>query len=199
MTAADSATIEQVVALLDYDPETGLFTWKPRPEADAIWNHRYAGTVAGTKQSFGYVQIRVNGRLTTAQRLVWLVTYGVWPTHHLDHINGKRDDNRIANLRLATRAQNNRNAVVRKDSSHGYKGVTKAHHGSRWVARIQVDGRRVGLGTFPTMEAAHAAFIAAAAKYHGEFANTGQRIGESVVVNTECSPNDEPEPSDAAG
>jgi HNH endonuclease len=183
-------TIEQVRAILDYDPETGLFTWKARPEARKSWNTRHPGMVAGANQSFGYVQIRINGRLTTAQRLAWFVTHGVWPPDDLDHINGKRDDNRIANLRPATRTQNTWNAVMRKDSTNGQKGIHKAHRGSGWIARIQVDGERRYLGTFPTIEAARAVYIAAAEEFHGEFACLGERKGGGVVVNTECSPAD---------
>lgn len=87
----------------------------------------------------------------------------------VDHINGDSLDNRRANLRLATRSQNLQNRPRQRNNSSGYKGVSRYRTG-QWMACITVDGARKYLGYHPTPELAHAAYCAAAAELHGEFA-----------------------------
>lgn len=86
----------------------------------------------------------------------------------VDHINGDGLDNRRANLRSATHADNMRNSRRRSDNTSGYKGVSAS--GWRWVARVYVDSRRLHLGTFASPEEAARAYDAAALELHGEFA-----------------------------
>jgi hypothetical protein len=92
----------------------------------------------------------------------------------LDHKNGKRHDNRISNLRLATRAQNTQNSVARFNSGSGLKGVSFHKTQKQWRARIRLDGKLVLLGWFDTPQAAHAAYCVAAMKHFGEFFNSGE-------------------------
>lgn len=90
----------------------------------------------------------------------------------VDHRDGDGLNNRRANLRLATRAQNNRNARLRRDNASGYKGVSyrPGQRGTRkWRARIKAHGRSQHLGWFATPEEAHAAYRVASAALHGEF------------------------------
>lgn len=89
----------------------------------------------------------------------------------VDHKNGNTLDNRRANLRLSSPAQNSRNSRRRPNAS-GFKGVRR-HKTGRWFAVIRTDGKRLYLGTFDSPEEAHEAYKAAALKYHGEFANFG--------------------------
>lgn len=85
-------TVERLRELLDYDPETGVFRWKePRRKCRV-------GEVAGSLRKDGYVKIQVDGRFYQAHRLAWLCVYGVWPSA-IDHIDGNRANNAIANLR----------------------------------------------------------------------------------------------------
>jgi hypothetical protein len=98
-------TAERLRQLLHYDPERGVFTWLSRP-AERSWNTRFAGTRAGTINGLGYVVIGILGRRYKAHRLAWLYVHGEWPGRELDHINCDKSDNRIANLRPATRSQN---------------------------------------------------------------------------------------------
>ena len=98
----DPLTAEQLRAVLEYHPETGVFFWRDRPNIRPSANAR-RGTMAGTRTSKnGYVSICINGRIRYAHRLAWLYIHGQWPKGEIDHINEKRRDNRIANLREAT-------------------------------------------------------------------------------------------------
>lgn len=158
---------EEARQLLNYDPETGTFTWRVgRGSARA-------GSAAGTPKGNGYAVIKIYGKNYSAHRLAWLLTHGVWPENQIDHINGRRDDNRLCNLRLATWSENNRNAKRRSDNTSGVKGVSFDKARDRWLARIKTDGYDRYLGRFDTPEEAHAAYCKAAAELHGEFANFG--------------------------
>ena len=160
-------TAEAVRAMLDYDPETGIFLWRHRADRPKKWNARYAGTPAGYVSN-GYRIIQVDGRGSyQSARLAWLLVYGVWPTHQVDHINGARNDNRIANLREANNGENNRNRGPQANNKLGLRGVSK--WGARWQARIMIDGVQRRIGAFATPEEAAAAYQGAAAVVHGEF------------------------------
>lgn len=105
-------------------------------------------------------------------RIAWYMATGVDPIDfELDHINGDKTDNRICNLRRATRADNNRNQTKRKNNTSGYKGVSWSKTYSKWVAYIGVDWKRQHLGYFDTPKGAHVAYKDAANKLHGPFAN----------------------------
>lgn len=95
-------TQEQLKELLDYDPDTGIFTWKV--DRIAIG----AGRKAGWLSPRGYIYITINSRRYLAHRLVWLYAHGFLPSE-LDHINRDASDNRLCNLRVVTGSQNNRN------------------------------------------------------------------------------------------
>jgi hypothetical protein len=99
----------------DYDPTTGVLTWKHRPREHfktqrvaSIFNAKYAGKSAGLViDDTGYrrVMVTFSGRATQlmAHRIILAVATGAWPENDVDHINGVRDDNRFANLREAVR------------------------------------------------------------------------------------------------
>lgn len=88
-----------------------------------------------------------------------------------DHIDGDPLNNRRENLRLASRAQNNRNRKLSSNSSTGLKGVTK--HRNKWAAQIGIDNKRLYLGLFDTPQEAHAAYCEAAVRMFGQFARFG--------------------------
>lgn len=170
-------TQERLRELLDYNAETGHFVWRRRLGSDRdtnAWNERFADTIAGGLNGNGYRQIRLDGCRYKAHRLAWLWVHGCWPAADTDHINGDRTDNRIANLREATRAENMRNRGANKNNTSGHKGVTWRRDVRKWHARIVVSRRHIRLGHFDTPEAAAEAYEVAANKYHGEFANTGK-------------------------
>ena len=159
-------TKEEVLAVLDYDPNSGLFTWRT-----ARGGKTRVGAIAGSIDSSGYRQIRVGGRYYLAHRLVFLVMTGRLPAHHVDHINGVRTDNRWENLREATRAQNSVNRRPRADRI-GLTGVLVVGRRFQSAICIRENGqkRRLHLGMFATAQEAHAAYLLKARELHGEFA-----------------------------
>ena len=146
--------------LLTYDADTGLFT-----RLVQTCNRVKVGDVAGRTDSHGYRQISVLGRKILAHRLAWLYIHGTWPSDQIDHINGVRSDNRIANLRDTSNAINRQNERrARSNNQHGFMGVST--HGTRWKAKIGVDGNPRYIGSYDTPELAHAAYIEAKRLLH---------------------------------
>ena len=167
-TFVASLTAEKVRDALAYNPETGVFTRKessnPNPRAQE-------GMQAGGRASNGYLRVRIGAKRYLAHRLAWFYVYGRWPTE-VDHINGEKDDNRIGNLREATRSQNMANGPKQRNNTSGEKGVHFDKATSRWMAYINLQGKMKNLGRFDTKEAAVAARQQAFHKAFGEFART---------------------------
>jgi hypothetical protein len=160
-------TPERLREVLSYDAETGVFRWKVRMSSRIAVGSE-AGCAARYTKGNQYRVIRIDKTLHLAHRLAWLHVHGEWPTDELDHINTDGLDNRISNLRPATRDQNQRNVGITKRNTSGAKGVS-LHHTGKWRAKIYA-GREYYLGSFATVEEARAAYERAAAKYHGDFA-----------------------------
>lgn len=159
----DALEHSRLLELLAYDAETGLFRW-------AVSRGRLAkaGSVAGGPRVDGYWGIKLSGFTYLAHRLAWFYVYGVWPEEELDHIDRNRANNRIENLRHATRADNCRNKPVSRSSKTGVKGVWP--HKNRFRAEIHFDGKQRDLGVYDTVDEARAVYEAAARKIHGDFA-----------------------------
>jgi hypothetical protein len=104
-----------------------------------------------------------------AHRLAWLWVYGEWPTEDLDHINRNREDNRISNLRLASRSENMANTCGRKDNALACRGVHKLASG-KYRAAISKNGKKYDLGIFPELREASAAYKTAQRQLYGDFA-----------------------------
>ena len=178
MATKTSITAHYLRSRLDYDPETGIFTWKPRVVTyyrDSNWNKRFLGKPPGSLSATdGYLRIIIDCQGYLAHRLAWLHFYGQWPVGHIDHIDENGSNNRIANLRLATHAQNLQNRGKASNNKSGYKGVCWDKSRGRWIASIGIGGKAKRLGTYRTREEAAAAYAEAAKRLHGDFANTGR-------------------------
>lgn len=164
MRNRDWLTIEEARRRLDYNPLSGDLTWK------VLHNTKRIGAVARSLDVAGYVQVNLAGTMLKGHRLAWFLHYGQWPDGQIDHVNGIRSDNRIANLRCVSHqvnAQNQRNGS--RSSATGLIGVyVDRRHGKPWVyrAKIQVNKRQIHLGGFPTPEAAHLAYVTAKRRLH---------------------------------
>lgn len=167
MAPKEALTAERLREVLNYDPETGIFTWRKMNR-----RHWLLGTVAGARHSGGYVRIYVNGREHYGHRLAWLYIHGEWPPEQIDHINGIRTDNRIENLRPATVSQNHVNTKLRDDNTSGLKGVSIHSTSKRWRARLHCNGVEKHLGFFNTKDEASEAYQRAAAEHYGDFPAT---------------------------
>ena len=161
MSKQDKITAAFLRELFHYDPETGVFTRLVTRQGQGA----RAGDVAGTLKPSGYLTIWICGANHMAHRLAWLYVHGKWPTHEIDHIDGNRANNAIANLRDVTRSVNHQNLRrARSDSAHGFLGVSPFF--GKWKARITVNRVFQHLGVFDTPEEAHAAYLEAKRRLH---------------------------------
>jgi hypothetical protein len=159
MKNTDAVTVERLKEIFVYKPESGLLTNR------ISFNNRIAGRKVGTIGNDGYLRCCVDQITMLVHRVVWAIHEGRWPLSEVDHINGIRSDNRLINLREATRAQNKQNMrKPRKDNTSGFLGVFLS--GKSWVSMIEVDGRKVYLGRFSTPEEASRAYLEAKARLH---------------------------------
>ena len=156
-------TAARLKELMHYDSATGVFTRLVSKRVDRV------GAVAGSKDSYGYVQIKLDGQLYLAHRLAWLYKTGGYPATEIDHINSIRSDNSWSNLRVATRNQNAQH-VNRALPKSGVRGAYKDHNA--WHSFIHSNGIRVYLGAYATKEQAGEAYKNAAAALHKEFCHT---------------------------
>lgn len=146
--------------MLDYCPETGLFTRRvtvPRGKAGKRPGSQYAKS--------GYRRINLDNVSYREHQLAWYYVHGIWPTNNIDHINGKRDDNRIANLRDIPFGENLRNRT-KVLSSTGLMGAVRVK--DRFQAQIRINGKPKYLGLFDTAEEASAAYWMARKQRDGE-------------------------------
>lgn len=167
-------------ALLDYDPESGTLTWKTRPlRSDGRPNNAIRpGSEAGWLDvSTGYRRVGVLGTQIHAHRLAYFLFHDAWP-EEIDHVNGDKTDNRIANLRAASHAENLRNVKRRADNTSGHPGVSWSRRDKKWYAYIRVDGKTRSLGRHDTLEDAIAARRRGEIAFHATFAQHTSRTPE---------------------
>jgi hypothetical protein len=157
-------TLDRARELFDYDPDTGLLTYRIKN------GKKTAGSVAGTLRPDGYIQIGVDYGLYMAHRIAWLLMTGEWPEPECDHEDTDRSNNRWDNLRQATSSQNKCNKSPRSNNKSGYRGVSWNKKNKRWCAFIQIRRKTKYLGSFTDKEKAFQVYCAAAAEHHGEFA-----------------------------
>lgn len=151
----------ELLARISYDPISGEFRWACAGRGVA------AGKAAGSLSRFGYHIIKLGRQQYRAHRLAWLIVHGEWPQGEIDHINGDRTDNRIANLRVVDRAANSQNRwTAHHDNSCGLLGATWNKQHKRWQAKLVARKVRHHLGYFDTAQQAHDAYVAAKKRLH---------------------------------
>jgi len=145
--------------ILDYDPETGSLTWKPRgrhcfsylkypDRAAKTFNSQFAGRKAFTAIGNGYRRGAILNKTYSAHRIAWKIYYEAEPCGQIDHINHNRSDNRISNLREVSHQENHKNLPLRKTNSSGFPGVQWYEKPKRWRAFITNNGKTQYLGSF---------------------------------------------------
>lgn len=131
----EKLTQKRVRELLDYDPETGLLTWKVNRRGSAK-----AGDVIKSVNGAGYVQLAIDSKTYLAHRVIWLWNYGYFPEKQVDHINRIKVDNRLCNLREIASSCNVQNSCVSTRNRTGVKGVRVDKYGCH--AFIMIGGRQ---------------------------------------------------------
>ena len=135
-------------------------------EADAEMLSRYRWCYLNVGYAARHERIDGKDRTILMHRFL----LGASPEQLVDHINGNGLDNRRENIRLCTKADNQRNQRRNSKNTTGYKGVSFDKARGKYIASIQVLGTQIHLGRFSTAEEASKAYEEAASRYHGEFA-----------------------------
>ena len=156
-------TKDELDSLLIYDDKNGKLYWKV--DGNSGRNKRIGNEAGSLHKQLGYIYVSIDNKSYLAHRLIYCMMVGDFPKHHIDHINGIRNDNRWVNLRdvdICTNTQNQRKPS--KNNSTGFLGVTK--NGSGYSAAIGHNGKYTYLGTFKTPEKAYEVYLAAKRKFH---------------------------------
>lgn len=139
-------TAERLRELVNYNPDTGEFTW-----AKSRFGAR-KGDICGRINNYGYREIGVDYRLYNAHRLAWLYMTGSFPKAGVDHINRIRNDNRWCNLREANQSQNSANVAIKKSNTSGHTGVVWDKDRNKWRVQIRIKGKKTNLGRFDNFD-----------------------------------------------
>jgi HNH endonuclease len=167
-------SVEYLRQCFSCDPDIGTLVWKKRPRnhfpisgAWNMWNVKYENKAAGWMDIRGYPNVSINRYDYKVHRIIWKMVTGREPPSMLDHKDGNRANNCFANLRTANAHEQSWNRGVKRTNTSGRRGVSQQK--GKWKTSIYMGGVRTHLGYFPTVEAASAAYEAAARKLHGAF------------------------------
>lgn len=151
-----------IINFVEYK-DGGLYWTKPSgPRARVS-----IGSRVGYVNREGYRVFKFEGDHVKEHRVIWYIHNGEIPEGmEVDHINHKRDDNRVSNLRLVSRSDNMKNTSIRKSNSSGFTGVSWCSTSKKWKAQIQVNGKKISLGYFSDIDLAIDARTEANVKYN---------------------------------
>lgn len=135
--------LQKLKESIHYDRETGQLTWIKRRSGIHV------GQVAGSlDKSTGYIKIKFDGVHYKAHRLIWFYEHGEMPNDCIDHINQIKTDNRISNLRLATKKQNKENSPIYKNNKSGFRGISWVEPSKKWRAAVSHNKKVIYLGLY---------------------------------------------------
>lgn len=158
---------EIVRELLEYSPSTGVFVWRERgrewfsrKQDWERWNNRYPGRAAGCvdKNARGYPELRISvlSNLHLASRLAFTWMGEPLP-EQVDHDDGDSLNNRWANLKPSTNAENGKNRSLSRANSSGVTGVCWNKAKGKWQAQVKLNGKLRYPGYFDDLDEAEAA------------------------------------------
>lgn len=157
----DQLPVKILRQLIACNPTSGKLFWRPRAlrffkteRACKIWNTRFAGKQCGSPGPDGYLRISILGNKYLLHRVLWAIVKGRWPTEEIDHLKGKRSDNRIIKLREANSGENGKNQKLPISNTSGVHGVHWHKASKKWKAEITVNGKKLYLGIFTSLTTA---------------------------------------------
>lgn len=156
--------VDHLRRIFNYDPETGIFTWRFHRSSNLI------DKVAGCSNHYGYWIIGIDNKRYMAHVIAWTMSHGYWPTFPLDHINLDKADNRIINLRASDKSNNGANRLPQKNNTSGYKGVFWHEVARKWMVQIRVRNKLIYGGLYDSAVAAAAAYDKLALEQFGAHA-----------------------------
>lgn len=151
-------TKEYLQSILDYNPETGILTWKINKQKIVI------GSEAGHKRSDGYRRICIDAKLYYSHSIAFMIYTGKW-IDLIDHKNQIRDDNRILNLIPSNKSENGKNSKKSSNNTSGYNGVYFFKRDKNWQVKVTSEGKQIHIGYFENIEDAIEARNKANVKY----------------------------------
>lgn len=200
MAKRDDISPEMIRQLFDYNPDTGVLTWKTRTpdmfedgghsaaHTCAAWNAKFAGKTTGCADNKGYLVVGINNKNYFAHRVIWCLVHGEWPNGEVDHHDLNPCNNTIGNLRDLTQAENSRNREKNSNNTSGAKGVSYCRRTKKYAAIIWFERTPYFLGRFKTVQEASAAYDAASTALHGPCGRLNDLSKKSIVA--EWKPKD---------
>lgn len=152
-------SIEELKKVFSYNPETGNLTRLISTRTDFL-GEKFGNSLRISYKNYSFMKTQ----------LIWALYYGYWSDKLIDHRDGDNRNNKIANLREATYRQNQFNKIGFGKYPKGVVFKKDTKRSKPWAARIRINGRKIPLGSFATMEEAAECYKKAAEKYQGEFA-----------------------------
>ena len=150
-----------------FECKDGVLHWKNRAP-----NLLHYGTIAGHLDNCGYMRTKIKGKFYLNHRLIFLMHHGYFP-EIVDHIDGNKINNKIENLRKATKSENCLNKKVRIDSCLKIKNVRWYKSSKKWAVAITINKKRKHIGYFKDLELAELVAQEATNKFYGEFKYQG--------------------------